>query len=140
VLQKGSTTLTVIEAVICNRPVTHEWSRGELTSHFQKLLGYSTCRLFFHLTYATIESPASITDHLRRAAKDDVPAGFVYIDCKNIEHTDSRPTGLIARYKGEFGEIKVVFLILDLGQHIQRNAATIADTTNPRNKKAGSIN
>jgi hypothetical protein len=37
-------------------------------------------------------------------------------DCKNIEHTDSRPTGLIARYKRKFGEIKVVFLILDLVQ------------------------
>ena len=37
-------------------------------------------------------------------------------DCKNIELTDLRPTGLIARYKGEFGEIKVVFLILDLVQ------------------------
>ena len=37
-------------------------------------------------------------------------------DCKNIEHTDLRPTSFIARYKGEFGEIKVVFLILDLVQ------------------------
>jgi hypothetical protein len=138
VLRKGTSTLAVVEAVMCKRPVTQEWSRGELTSHFQKLLAYSTCRLFFHLTYATIENPASIFDHLRRAAKDDVPAGFVYIDCKDIEQTDSRPTGLIARYKGEFGEIKVVFLVLDLGQHIQSNAAKAANETNPRNKKAGS--
>jgi hypothetical protein len=137
VLQKGTTTLAVVEAVICNRPVTQEWSRGELTSHFQKLVAYSTCRLFFHLTYAKIENPASITDHLGRAAKDDVPDGFAYIDCKKIEHTDSRPTGLIARYKGEFGEVKVVFLVLDIGQQIQKNAATTADNTNPRNKKAG---
>lgn len=139
VLQKGTTTLAVIEAVICNRPVTQEWSRGELTSHFQKLLAYSPCRLFFHLTYATIENPASIADQLRRAAKDDVPSGFNYIDSADIRHTDSRPIGLIARYRGEFGDIKVVFLILDLGQHIQRNAAKTADSTNPRNKKAGSI-
>jgi hypothetical protein len=136
VLQKGSTTLAVIEAVICNRAVSQEWSRGELNSHFQKLLAYSTCRLFFHLTYAYIENPASIADHLRRAAKDEAPSGFIYIDSDDITLTDSRPTGLIARYKGEFGEIKVVFLILDLGQHIQRNAAKTADSTNPRNKKA----
>jgi hypothetical protein len=56
----------------------------------------------------------------------------------HITHTDSRPIGLIARYKGERGNIKVVFLILDLGQHIQTNAAKTADSTNPRNKKAGS--
>jgi hypothetical protein len=37
--------------------------------------------------------------------------------------TDARPTGLIARYQGEFDEIKVVFLVLNLGQHDQREAA-----------------
>lgn len=137
VLQKGSTTLAVVEAVLCNRPVTQEWSRAELTSHFQKLLAYSTCRLFFHLSYATIEGPASIIEHLRQAAKDP-PAGFDYIDCKNIEQTDSRPTGLVARYRGEFGDVKVVFLVLDFGQHIQRNAAKLANSTNPRNRNAGS--
>lgn len=138
VLQKGSSTLAVIEAVICNRPVTHEWSRGELTSHFQKLLAYAPCRLFFHLTYSTIENPASIVGHLRRAAKEEAPFGFSCIDCEDIRLTDSRPTGLIARYNGEFGEIKVVFLILDLGQHIQRTAAKTAAKTNPRNKKVRS--
>jgi len=33
------------------RPATQEWTRKELTSHFQKLLGYDICRLFVHLAY-----------------------------------------------------------------------------------------
>jgi len=44
-VQKNSTTLAVIEAVVCNRSMTQEWSRQELTSHFQKLFAYS------HVTY-----------------------------------------------------------------------------------------
>jgi hypothetical protein len=69
--------------------------------------------------------------------KDDVPAEFTYIDCDSTEHTDSRPTGLIVRYKGEFGEIKVVFLILDLGQHIQRNASPPPTTLTPATRRPG---
>jgi hypothetical protein len=65
VLQKGNTTITVVEAVKCTRAITQEWSRKELTSHFQKLVAYSPCRLFFHLTYSTIKNPASIATYLR---------------------------------------------------------------------------
>lgn len=36
--------------------------------HFQKLYAYSTCRLFFHLTYASIENPATVL--LRTIAKN----------------------------------------------------------------------
>ena len=90
---------------------------------------------FFHLTYSTIKNPASVATYLRNVAKKEAPSGFTYIDCDEIRRTDSRPTGLAARYKDEFGEIKVVFLILDVAQYIQRTAATIAAKTNPRNKK-----
>jgi hypothetical protein len=134
VLQKGTTTLTVIEAVRCDRPVTHEWMRQELTFHFQKLFSYASCRLFFHLTYATIDNPVSVITFLREAAKDDAPAGFVYAGCEEIPHLDSRPTGLIARYRGQNAEVKFVFLVLDLAQQAQREAAKLADKTNPRNR------
>src|SRR5262249_38917838 len=40
VIRKDTIDLAVIEAVVCDRPVTTEWTRSELTSHFQKLVGY----------------------------------------------------------------------------------------------------
>ena len=52
VLRKGSTTSAVLEAVVCHKPITWESPRQELKMHFQKLPGYDTCRVFFHLTYA----------------------------------------------------------------------------------------
>jgi hypothetical protein len=135
-LQKDSTTLAVIEAVVCNRPVTQEWTHRELTSHFRKLLAYSECRLFFHLTYAYGEDPASITPLLHTLAKEAAPTGFRYISSGEIPFTDSRPIGLVARYAGEFGEVKVVFLVLNMGQHHQRQAAKAAERSNPRTRQA----
>jgi hypothetical protein len=129
VIEKNGTTLAVIEAIVCQNPMTHESMRDNLTSHFQKLLGYSSCSLFFHLTYAYLENPASILDYLRQTAERDAPEGFRYQGREDIPHIDSRPFGFIAGYQGPSGPVKIVFLVLDLLQHAQREAARIAGTT-----------
>lgn len=138
VLRKGSSTLAVLEAVVCSRPVTQAWARDELTMHFQKLLGYDTCRLFFHVTYAYIADLASIAAHLRQVVQDQAPDGFTFIGSAEIPLTDSRPTGFIARYKGGLSEVRVVFLILDIGQVVQQAATIRAEGRNPRRPKKGS--
>ncbi len=138
VLRKGSSTLAVLEAVVCTRPVTQAWARDELTMHFQKLLGYDTCRLFFHVTYAYIADLASIAAHLRQVAQDQAPDGFTFIGSAEIPLTDSRPTGFVARYKGGLSEVRVVFLILDIGQVVQQAATMRAEARNPRKPKKGS--
>jgi len=134
VLRKGSTTLAVLEAVVCNKPITWEWSRNELKMHFQKLLGYDICRLFFHLTYAYIADLDSIYAHLREVAQAEAPNGFTYTGAEDILLTDSRPAGFVARYQRGAVEVKVVFLVLDLGQQIQQSASILAESNNPRNK------
>jgi len=126
IIQRDSYLLAAIEAVVCNNPVHWKSTESKLTSHFQKLLGYATCRLFFHLTYSYIENPASILPTLKESAKNDAPDGFGFMDISDIPLTDSRPTGFFARYKAEFGEVKVVFLVLNLGQHHQKRAAETA--------------
>jgi hypothetical protein len=137
VIEKGSTTLAVVEAVICDRAITQEWMRKILTSHFQKLVGYSTCQLFFHVTYSYIKDPASVLEHLKSEAKNEMPPGFVYIRSEDIPFTDSRPTGFIAQYRTQFGVVRVTFLVLDIGQYHQRRAAQIAESNNPRTGRKG---
>jgi tetratricopeptide (TPR) repeat protein len=121
-LQKDTATLAVIEAVVCKESV----AKQNLTSHFQKVLGYSTCRLFFHLTYAYSKNLSSILEHLRKTAEKDAPPEFKYLRREDISLTDSRPTGFVARYALRSDEVKVVFLVLDMGQHPQRDAAKTA--------------
>jgi hypothetical protein len=111
-----------------------EWvgsMRKDLAAHFQKLFAYDHCSVFFHLTYAYIKNPASILDYLKDMAEKEVPSAFVYKKREDVPHTDSRPPGFVAEYEGQFGPVKVVFLILDMAQEAQLEAAKLSAATKP---------
>ena len=128
----GSSVLAIIEAVICAKPLTQDAMKADLESHFQKLLGYGNPRVFFHLTYAYIEDKAGLMRSLETSADMASPPGFTYLGREPIPHDDSRPPGFVARYSADFGEVKVVFLVLNLGQQRQLQAAKTAAATKAR--------
>jgi tetratricopeptide (TPR) repeat protein len=130
-IEWGSTTLAVVEAVVYDQPLTHDVMKADLESHFQKLLGYGNQQIFFHLTYA-YEETRGLMPFLEKCAEIASPAGFTYKGREPIPHSDSRPPGFVARYAANFGEVKVVFLVLDLGQKRQRAAAITAAKTKTR--------
>jgi hypothetical protein len=132
VLKRGSTILALIEAVVYDQPLTHDSMRADLESHLQKLLGYGNTRLFFHLTYAYTDDPTPVMSFLEGIAESAQPPGFIYKGREPIPHTDSRPPGFVARYGGDFDELRVVFLVLNLGQPRQRAAAKSAAKTKAR--------
>ncbi|QKJ51380.1 hypothetical protein G9396_13125 [Providencia rettgeri] len=135
----GSTELSVIEAVICSKPLTQDTQKADLLSHFQKLLGYTHSRVMFHITYAYIEDKTGILEFLKTSAKEHSPDGFNFMSLEDIPHTDSRPPGFIASYRGDFEIFQVVFLILNMGQQRQKRAAKTAVATKRRKapKKIG---
>lgn len=120
VISKGSATLAVIEALITDSVAT-----GNLTSHFTKLLGYDTCRFFFHITYARRSNCAAILAHLRTACASP-PSGFTHRRTEELEDYDSMPVGFKAYYELDSRNVVVVFLALEIGQPIQRAAAANA--------------
>lgn len=128
----GSTELSVIEAVICSKPLTQDTQQADLLSHFQKLLGYTHSRVMFHITYAYIEDKTGILEFLKTSAKEHSPDGFNFMGLEDIPHTDSRPPGFIASYRGDFEIFQVVFLILNMGQQRQKRAAKTAAATKRR--------
>lgn len=135
-IMRDSAILAVLEAVVCDRPAATQWSQGELTSHFQKLLGYATCRIFFHITYAYVDEPSTIIAELKKAAQSQAPSGFEYDGLVDIPLTDTRPTGFVASYKSGLGDKRVVFLLMEMQQRAEREAAKLADANNPRKRKA----
>jgi hypothetical protein len=137
-IKKDNTTLAIGEAVVCDRPISNQWTRDELTSHFQKLLAYGICQVYFHLTYLYVRNQSLIIDYLKQTTEKDVPAGFLFVDIIDLPFTDSRPPGFVATYKSAAGDLKVVFLVLDLLQEVQKDAAVTAAHSNPRNAKASS--
>jgi hypothetical protein len=131
-VQKDGITRSVVEAVVCARPVTQETMRRDLASHFQRLFAYDGCTVFFHLTYAYVANPSAILDYLKEMAQKEAPSAFKYQRLEDIPHTDAQPPGFAAEYEGRFGPVKVVFLVLDMGQEAQKEAAQRSAATNPR--------
>lgn len=131
-ITRGSTILAIVEALICAKPLTQDIMIADLESHFQKLLGYGSLKIFFHLTYAYIEDKVGVMTVLETAAEAANPPGFAFLGRESIPHEDSRPPGFVARYAGDFGEVKVVFLVLNMGQQRQRQAARMAGQTKSR--------
>ena len=116
VIRKGSTTISIIEAVLCRRSA----GRTNLESHFRRLLAYDHCRLFFLVVYSYVDRPSTILQMIREISRNALDVGFSYLRCCEITHADSRPPGFIAYYQGEYGEVSVACLVLDIHQRAQR--------------------
>jgi hypothetical protein len=129
-IKSANTTLAVIEAIHCDRPVTQQATLNDLASHFQKLLGYSECWCFVHLTYCYLEDGVgSVLEELKRIAKNQAPDGFIYMYRQDRPPLGSSPLGFVATYKHDQQEVTVLFLVLDMKQAIQREAAMTAAET-----------
>ena len=115
VITNGSTTISIIEAVLCRKST----GRANLESHFKRLLAYGQCNLFFLVVYSYIDKPGTILQTIREFSGSG-NVGFTYLKSCDIAHTDSRPPGIIAYYQGEYGKISVACLVLDMCQRAQR--------------------
>jgi tetratricopeptide (TPR) repeat protein len=128
VIASDTTELTVIEAVICADPLRWKKVQDSLRRHFQKLLAYSTCRVFFHLTLAYDQDLQVVIDRLKGLAVDEAPSFLRNAVITDILYTDSRPPGFEARYEDGNGQVKVIFLVLDMGQENLDIAAAASAT------------
>jgi hypothetical protein len=73
-----------------------------------------------------VDDPSVVLDHLKPMAEKEAPPSFSYNRSKDIPLTDSGPTGFVAEYQGSLGPAKVLFLVLDMRQYAQEEAARIA--------------
>lgn len=73
-----------------------------------------------------MDAPSVVLDHLKPMAEKEAPPPFSYKHSKDILLTDSGPTGFFAEYQGSLGAAKVLFLVLDMRQYAQEEAARIA--------------
>ncbi|RRN63828.1 hypothetical protein [Caulobacter sp. 602-1] len=125
-IRYATTDVAVVEAIVCRAPVTNSAQVQLLRGHFQKLVGYSTCRVFAHLTYAIVPDIGSIVTTLEDIARSHAPPRFTYQGHQRLPLEGNQPPGFIARYLRDEEEVEVTFMVLDLNQEIQKTAAAIA--------------
>ena len=77
----------------------------------------ASCNVFQYGSYQ------GIIDQLKILAQQDAPPGLTHVSMMDIPLTDSRPSGFVSHYNDGQGEVKVVFLALNMGQELQKAAA-----------------
>ena len=130
-LLQGETVLTTIEAVIADKSIP----TANLTSHFQKLLGYADGQLYFHLTYAWLDQLDGLIASLETIAKQEAPPQYLFQRLQALPREGNQPRGFLATYLVGSEQIEVVFLALDLRQDRLRAAAGLAPKPKPRRSK-----
>lgn len=133
VIKRHGVELSIIEALICDKPVTNQSTINNLESHFQKLFGYGECWMPIHLTYSFHQDGVRpILDFLQRMCAEGLPDGIKYKNQISIEQNKALPQGFVANYERDGVEIPMLFLVLDLGQGAQKAASKKAGSTKSR--------
>jgi tetratricopeptide (TPR) repeat protein len=137
VVKRDTAILSVIEAIMVRNPTTQQAVRNNLTLHFKKLFAYESCKVYFHISYVMIPNPRTVLEHLNDAARSTAPVGIEFLKIEPLVTEDSGPMGFTAVYTSEIGERRVHFLLLDLHQGVQKNAAKEAQSlrSEPAKKK-----
>jgi hypothetical protein len=84
-----------------------------------------------------IPNSGTVLEHLNDAARSTAPAGIKFVKIEPFVTEDSGPRGFTAVYSSEIGERRVHFLVLDLHQGVQKNAAKEAQSLRPKSAKKG---
>jgi hypothetical protein len=121
-LKKDTNVLAILEAVIFKPSGSDE----DLTNHFVKLFRYGPFRLAFHVTYAYVESLCPVLEHLKKIAQSSAPSGWHYRREWDLPKSGTLPIGFMAEYLSDNEVVTVVFLILNIGQNLQRESAITA--------------
>ncbi|WP_321887253.1 MULTISPECIES: hypothetical protein [Paraburkholderia] len=126
VVRVAGQEICIYEALVCSG-----LNRSYIKQHFDKLLAYGVCDVYFHVTYSYAAEVKPILDYLRHMLESEVPAGLAFLGCESLGTPDYETSGYIATYRVDHREVAVVFLIADLhvpGQGSPPVAAPVAQS------------
>ena len=102
--------ISIYEALVCSSV-----ERTRLKGHFEKLLKYGFCDIYFHVTYAYLSPLKPLIDYVREMLEHEAPPGATYLNCEPLEPSNFPTSGYVATYQVDHREnVAVVFLIVDL--------------------------
>lgn len=109
VIRASGQEIAIYEALVCS-----SLDRTRLKSHFDKLLLYGVCDIYFHVTYAYVDTLKPLLDYVRTMLENEVPSGLIYLDCEPLGPPDYETSGYVATYRADHREVAVVFLMANL--------------------------
>ncbi|WP_187229763.1 hypothetical protein [Escherichia marmotae] len=109
VIRVSGQEISVYEALVCKG-----LDRTNIRKHFDKLLAYGTCDIYFHVIYSYAQDVKPIFEYVRKMLEHEISPMLTYCNCKELMPPDHETSGYVATYSVGHREVAVVFLIADL--------------------------
>ncbi|WP_425928734.1 hypothetical protein [Pseudomonas sp. NyZ201] len=109
VIRVSGQEISIIEALVCSG-----LDRTNIKKHFDKLVSYGVCDLYFHVIYSYAKELNPIFKYVGEMLEHEVPSGLLYLDCEPLGPPDYETSGYVATYRFDHREVAVAFLIVDL--------------------------
>lgn len=109
VIRVSGQEISIYEALVCSG-----LDRTSIKEHFDKLLSYGICDVYFHVIYSYAKKVKPLLEYVKQMLEHEVPPGLTYLDCEFLGPPDYETSGYIATYRADHLEIAVVFLIANL--------------------------
>lgn len=133
VIRVSGQEISIYEALVCSG-----LDRTYTKTHFDKLLSYGICDIYFHVTYSYAEDLKPLIGYVRQMLEHETPYGLTYLGCEFLGPPDYETSGYVATYRADHREVAVVFLIADLKISKPLVAEIAAPTTQSTAKTARS--
>lgn len=124
VIRVSGQEISIYEALVCSG-----LDRTNIKKHFDKLLSYGVCDIYFHVTYSYAKELNPLLEYIEQMLEHEVPPGLIYLGCESLGPPDYETSGYIATYRVDHREVAVVFLIVDLKGSRPQMADPAAPTT-----------
>ncbi|MFY1850309.1 hypothetical protein ACOTBW_31760, partial [Achromobacter dolens] len=101
--------IAIYEALVCSGV-----ERTNIKAHFDKLLSYGVCDIYFLVIYSYAKEIQPLLDYVEGMLENEVPRDLAYLRCESLAPPDYETSGYIATYRVDHREIAVALLIVDL--------------------------
>ncbi|WP_153014178.1 hypothetical protein [Pseudomonas sp. EpS/L25] len=109
VIRVSGQEISIFEALVCTSV-----DRRNIKAHFDKLLSYGVCDLYFHVIYSYTNRIGAILEYIEKMIEHDPPIHLTHLDCELLGPPDSEIAGYVATYRIDRREIAVAFMVVDL--------------------------
>ncbi|MFJ3149609.1 hypothetical protein [Pseudomonas hunanensis] len=111
VIRVSGQEISIIEALVCTG-----LDRTNIKKHFDKLVSYGVCDLYFHVIYSYAKELNPLFKYVGEMLEHEAPSGLIYLDCEPLGPPNYEASGYVATYRVDHREVAVAFLIVYLGR------------------------
>lgn len=109
VIRVAGQEIAIYEALVCSG-----LNRTNIKSHFDKLVNYGNCDLYFHVIYSYASEIKPLLDYVKEMFERDIPTNLTYLSHEKLMPPDYEISGYLTTYRVDHREIAVVFMVVDL--------------------------